>query len=124
MALARTRWLRRLLTGLYLAAQVAGVVPLIHDHTLNIFETTPIAGHVHVHLASNTAQPDADHHHGLIDFHDQCCAIHSLSGPLPPAIAVAPAETAGIPVSPAPLIARVGFHPARLDRPPKSLPLI
>ena len=125
MALVRMRWLRRLLLGLCLAAQVAGVVPLIHDHTLNVFETTPVAGHVHVRLASSTAQPDADHHHGLIDFHDQCCAIYSLSGPLPPpAVAVAPAQTAGIPVAPAQLIARVGRHPARLDRPPKSLPLV
>jgi hypothetical protein len=124
MALVRMRRLRRLLLGLYLAAQVAGVVPLIHDHTLNVFETTPIVGHVHVQLASSTAQPDADHHHGLIDFHDQCCAIHSLSGPLPPAITVAPGQTAGIPVSPAQLIALVSRHPARLDRPPKSLPLV
>jgi len=53
---------------------------MMYDHTLNVYETTPVAGHVHVRLASHTAQPDADHHHGLIHFHDQCYAIHSLSG--------------------------------------------
>jgi len=118
------RLLRPWLLGLYIVAQVAGVVPVMYDHTLNIYETTPVAGHVHVRLASHTAQPDADHHHGLIDLHDQCCAIHSLSGPLPPAVSVSLAETAGVPVSPAELIAHVSWHPARLDRPPKSQPLV
>ena len=63
--------------------------------TLNIYETPPVAGHVHVRLATHTAQPDAEHHHGFIDFHDQYCAIHSLSGPLPPAVSVSLVETAG-----------------------------
>jgi len=123
MPFVRVGFLRRWLLGLYIVAQVAGVVPLIYDHTLNIYETKPVAGHVHVHLASNSFQPDADHHHGLIDFHDQCCAIQSLSGPLPPAVSVLLAETIGVPLFPAELIARISLHPARLDRPPKSTPL-
>ena len=124
MSFVRVRLLRRWLLGLYIVAQVAGIVPLMYDHTLNIVETTPVAVHVHIRLASHTAQPDADHHHGLIDFHDQCCAIHSLSGPLPPAVSVALLEITWMPVSPAVLISRVSWHPARLDRPPKSLPLV
>ena len=124
MSLVRVRLLRRWLLGLYIIAQVAGVVPVMYDHTLNIYETLPVAGHVHVRLATHTAQPDAEHHHGFIDFHDQCCAIHSLSGPLPLAVSVLLVETAGVPVSPAVLIAHVSWHPSRLDRPPKSLPLV
>ena len=124
MSFVRVRLLRRWLLGLYIIAQVAGVVPLVYDHILNIYETTPVAGHVHVQLVTHTAQPDAGHHHGLINFHDQCCAIHLLSGPLPPVVSVVPAETAGIAVSSAALTAGVSWHPACLDRPPKSLPLV
>jgi hypothetical protein len=118
------RMLRYWLLGLYVVAQAVGVVPLMYDHTLNIYETTPVAGHVHIHLASETGQPDADHHHGLLGFHDQCCALHSLSGPLPLVLALALAESVGNPLPPVKLIALVSWHPARLDRPPKSLPLI
>jgi hypothetical protein len=124
MSFVRVRLLRRWLLGLYIIAQVAGVVPLMYDHTLNVYETNPVAGHFHVRLASSTAQPDADHHHGLIDFHDQCCALHSLTAPLPYAVRVAPVEREGMSVSLAELIALVSWHPARLDRPPKSLPLV
>ena len=124
MSFVRVRLLRRWLLGLYIVAQVAGIVPLMYNHALNIVETTPVAVHVHIRLASHTAQPDADHHHGLIDFHDQCCTIHSLSGPLPPAVSATFVETTAMPVSPAELIALVSWHPARLDRPPKFLPLV
>ncbi len=123
MPFVRVRLLRSWLLGLYIVAQVVGIVPLVRDHTLNIYKTMPVAGQVHVHLPSNAGQPDADHHHGLIDFNDLCCAIHSLSGPLPPAVSVARGETAKIAVSPAELIALVSWHPARVDRPPKLLPL-
>ena len=124
MSFVRVRLLRRWLLGLYMVAQVFGVVLLIHDHTLNVYETTPVAGHVHVHLASSTTQPDANHHHGIIDFHDQCCAIHSLSGPLPATMFATLVDRVAMPESPAKLITLVSWHPARLDRPPKPLPLI
>ena len=78
MSFVRVRLLRRWLLGLFVAAQVVGVVPLVHDHTLNIYEATPVAGHVHFHQMSHTAQPDADHHHGLIDLHDQCGVLMKL----------------------------------------------
>jgi hypothetical protein len=124
MSFVRIGVLRRWLLRVYIVGQVAGVVPLIYDHTLNIYETAPVAGHVHVCPASQTAQPDIDHHHGLIDFHDQCCAIHSIFGPLPPAASVALVVTTAMAVSPAELIAHVSWHPARLDRPPKFLPQV
>lgn len=118
------RCLRRWLLGLFVVAQVAGIVPLIYDHTLNVFETAPVAGHVHVHPANNSAAPDADHHHGRIDLHDQCCALHTLTGPLPYAVDLAPGYLTGEQI-----VAAVAYAPAdrtrgRLDRPPKPSPLI
>jgi hypothetical protein len=113
--------LRSLLLGLFLVAQPAGVIPLMYDHTLNVYETTPVAGHNHAHPAGHSTQPDADHHHGVINFQDQCCTIDTMSGPMPSSISIALVETAPIQASPAELIASVTCHPARLDRPPKSL---
>ena len=118
----RGRILRSWLLGLYIAAQVIGLVPLIYEHTLNIYKEVPIAGHVQ--LSSGTTQHDSDGQRGLIGFHDECCAIHSLAGPLPPAVSLALEECATVRVSPAELVALVAWHSARLDRPPKALPLI
>jgi hypothetical protein len=124
MPFVRMRMLRSWLLGLYFVAQVAGVVPLMYDHTLNIYETKPVAGHAHLAIPGNAAEPDAGHHHGMIAFHDQCCAIHLLSGPLQPFILLARNATAWMPLSAPELIALVSYHRGRLDRPPKSLPLV
>ena len=75
--------LRTTLMALFVAAQTFGLLPLLHDHTLNIYETTPVAAHLHAHVMPTVAQPDADHHHGALDLHDQCCALHTLRRPLP-----------------------------------------
>jgi len=49
MSYARTiRWLRTCLVGLFALAQIAGVSPLIYEHTLNVFDA---------------AQADGDHDH-------------------------------------------------------------
>src|SRR5262249_15108137 len=59
MTLFRTiRRLRVCLLALFVMAQIAGVVPLIYDHTLNVFETTPVAGHTHVHVATSIVARD------------------------------------------------------------------
>jgi hypothetical protein len=118
----QVRILRSWLLGLYIAAQVVGLVPLIYEHTLNIYKAVPAAGHVH--LTSGTTQSDTDRHHGLIDFHDQCCAIYSSTGPLPPVTSLALVEGAATRVSPVVMIALASWHSARLDRPPKALPRI
>lgn len=84
MTFVRTiRCLRASLLALFVVAQVAGVVPLIYDHTLNVYETAPVAAHGHAHVKPTVANPDADHHHGALDLQDQCCALHTLAGPLP-----------------------------------------
>jgi hypothetical protein len=117
----RVRILRSWVLGLYIAAQALGLVPLIYEHTLDVYNAVSIAGHVQA--TNGKPQQDSDHH-GLGDSHDQCCAIHSLTGPLAPVVSLALVETAPMRISPAELVALASWHSARLDRPPKSLPLV
>ncbi len=124
MPFVRTiRCLRASLLALFVVAQVAGVIPLLYDHTLNVYETAPVAAHGHAHVKPTVANPDADHHHGVIDLHDQCCALHALAGPLPHAIVVARAEFASVRIVPDVLIALAGGNPGVLDRPPRPVSL-
>ena len=118
------RCLRACLLALFVAAQIAGVVPLLYDHTLNVVETVPISAHHHRHVEPTATDPDADHHHGLLGLHDQCCALHMLSGPLPRMPETSQAEFALVRLVPAELIAPTGGMPGLLDRPPKPLPPI
>ena len=122
MSFTRVRILRSWVLGLYIAAQVLGLVPSIYEHTLDVYKAVSVAGHVQA--TSGKTQHDPDRHHGLSDPHDQCCAIHSLMGPLAPAVSLALVDTAAMRVSLAELVALISWHSARLDRPPKSLPLV
>ena len=115
------RWLRASLLALFTVAQVAGVIPLIYDHTLNVYETMPVAAHGHPHIQPTDATPDADHHHGALDMHDQCCALHTLAGPLPYVIDAVPATFASVRMIPEKLIALTGSSPGVLDRPPRPV---
>ena len=124
MTFVRTiRCLRASLLALFVVAQVAGVVPLIYDHTLNVYETAPVAAHGHAHVKPTVANPDADHHHGALDLHDQCCALHTLAGPLPHVIDAAPVAFASVRIAPDELITLTGANPGVLDRPPRPVPL-
>jgi hypothetical protein len=118
------RGLRTCLLAIFVIAQLGGVLPLLYDHTLNVFEGQPVAGHVHVHVTVTAVAPDADHHHGLLDLHDQCCALHTLAGPLPTILAATPVERASAPMTLAMAVALAQGRPALPDRPPRSLPLI
>jgi len=116
--------LRAGLLGFFVVAQVAGVVPLIYDHTLNIYETAPVAAHGHLQVKSTVANPNADHHHGVLDLHDQCCALYTLAGPLPRVLDAAPADVVSVRIVPTEVIALTGGNSHLLDRPPKPVPLI
>jgi hypothetical protein len=118
------RCFRACLLGLFVVAQVAGVVPLLYDHTLNIYETVPLASHEHRPVNPTAANPDADHHHGLLDLHDQCCALHTLAGPLPRVLEATPAHFVSVRIVPTEVIALAGRQPVLPDRPPKPAPLI
>ena len=125
MPLARTiRCLRACLLGLFVVAQVAGVIPLMYDHTLNIYETAPVAAHKHRLANPTVANPDANHHHGLLDLHDQCCALHTLAGPLPHVLDATPAHFVSVRIVITEAIALAGGKPSLPDRPPKPVPLI
>jgi hypothetical protein len=117
------RWLRASLLAIFVVAQVAGVIPLLYDHTLNVYETTPVAVHNHPHVNPTLANPDADHHHGAIDLHDQCCALHTLAGPLPLVIDAAPVDISSVRLVQSELPALSGGNPGVLDRPPRPVPL-
>jgi hypothetical protein len=127
MSYARTiRWLRTCLVGLFALAQIAGVSPLIYEHTLNVFGEAHVGDHaVRTDQARVApAAPDADHHHGILDVHDQCCALHTLAGPLPAVADVALANPLSVRLAPATLVALADADPPRLDRPPRPMPLI
>jgi hypothetical protein len=117
------RHLRACLLALFVIAQLAGIVPLIYDHTLNVYEPTPVAGHGHAHVKPTILNPDADHHHGMLDLHDQCCALHTLTGPLPHVADSVPVNFASFRIVPEAVIALSGDRPAVLDRPPRPMPL-
>ena len=122
MSYTRTiRWLRTWLVGLFALAQIAGVSPLIYEHTLNVFDAAQ-ANIDHGHVTPTA--PGADHHHGILDAHDQCCALHTLAGPLPDVADVALANPLSVRIAPAALVALADTEPGRLDRPPKPVPLI
>lgn len=114
-------WLRACVLGLFVVAQVADVVPLICDHTLNVYESAPVAAHGHRQVKPTAANPDADHHHGLLDLRDQCCALHTLAGPLPHIADIIPAGFVGMRTAPAEVIGVAGVKPHLLDRPPKPV---
>jgi hypothetical protein len=118
------RCFRACLLGLFVVAQVAGIVPLIYDHTLNIYETAPVAAHGHQPVNPTVANPDADHHHGSLDLHDQCCALHTLAGPLPHVLDATPAHFMSMRIVPSKVIALTGGKPSLPDRPPKPVSLI
>jgi hypothetical protein len=96
----------------------------MYEHTLNIYETTPVAAHQHRLVNPTIANRDADHHHGSLDLHDQCCALHTLAGPLPRVLEAMPAHFVRVRIVPTEVIALAGRQPCLPDRPPKPAPLI
>jgi hypothetical protein len=124
MTFVRTvRWLRASLLALFVVAQVAGVIPLLYDHTLNVYETIPVGVHKHPHVKPTVTNPDADHHHGALDLHDQCCALHTLAAPLPEGTRVPRLRSASVRIVADHFSALTGANPGVLDRPPRPLPL-
>jgi hypothetical protein len=116
--------LRRLLLALFVIAQTAGVVPLMYDHTLNAYELAPVASHQHASVQPTIANPDADHHHGALDLHDQCCALHTLAAPLPYTLDLDRQDVGGGRIILAAVISSPQGRPALPDRPPRPLPLM
>jgi hypothetical protein len=130
-------WFTRLLVGLFLAAQFAGMV----SSRANALPM-PAAGAVHLDAsrldASHTGASNAHHHehaqghsdHGGPGRHhdhtgslaDTCCALHAcFAGVLPQPVAIAAETIAGEPLLAGPDAPAPGTPGGRLDRPPRPL---
>jgi hypothetical protein len=115
------------LLGLYVIAQLAGVVPLVSVHLQHVVAgeqdiaadgaDTGAAAHVHHH---HVHQSSGHHDHGAADPSDQCCTLHHhLAGVLPYAAGASGRDlvVAAI-VSPLPATF-VPSDPGLPERPPK-----
>jgi hypothetical protein len=114
------RWLRTCLVGLFALAQIAGVSPLIYEHTLNVFDAAQGGGD----RSLTPAAPGADHHHGILDVPRSMLRSPYAAGPLPNVADIALASPLSVRIAPAALVALADTYPGRLDRPPKPMPLI
>jgi hypothetical protein len=122
--MTRLLTMRRLapwLIGLFVFAQVAGVVSLISAHTLHVFESKQVVSDDDV-LAVGAR--GAQHHHSIADLNDQCCAFHHLAGVLVYALVVGPVSFARVVVASAAPKVLLAADPNPPERPPKSLSLI
>ncbi len=123
MALFRT--LRRFvpwLVGLFLVAQLAGIVPRA-AHALP--DAMPAAGHAHHQHAHDYADDRTTRHHHDdqgANLADQCCALHLLTAVVPLLAAAIPADIAAgsLLAGSGPRVTGVGGD--LLYRPPRSHP--
>jgi hypothetical protein len=125
----------RLLVGLFLAAQFAGIVlmppanavPAIatqasHDLASHTDEMDAAAHH-HAHPQGKGHSMPCGHHNDGGNPVNTCCALHAcFAGLLPPAVAIAAETAAGEPLTASPDNVAHGAPGGRLDRPPRHLP--
>jgi len=110
------------LLGLFLLAQITGVVPVMFDHAVHVFESQPAIADTHDHSAPGR---HGDHRHGIGDVKDECCSLHHhLAGVIPfmmptGAFALTAAQLVALP-----LRTLASADPVLLERPPKSSSLI
>jgi hypothetical protein len=119
MAWCRTiRGLVPWLIGLFLVAQLAGVVSYEYIHpTLALANA---AAHEHGHgSVGHTHHHDGTEQDSAIA--DQCCALHSFAGIVPLLVVATSTDSTGERLSPGPADRASGIGPGRLDRPPRSL---
>jgi hypothetical protein len=119
----------RLLIGLFLIAQFAGVVSSPRSSAMPL--ATAPAAHEHSHHtqgyadhAQHRADPRKphDHHDHGGSLADTCCALHAyFAGVLPPVMAIETGSIIGEPLSADPDNQALGVPPSRLDRPPRPL---
>ena len=110
------------LLGLFLIAQLAGVVPVMFDHAVHVFESQPALADAPDHSAPGR---HGDHRHGVGDVKDECCSLHHhLVGIIHLSIPTAAFPLAAVPLVVPPLRTLASADPILLERPPKSLSLI
>ena len=110
------------LFGLFLIAQLAGVVPMMFDHAVHVFESQPALATAHDHSAPGR---HGDHRHGVGDVKDECCSLHHhLVGIMHFSIPTAAFSLTTLPLVVPPLRTLASADPILLERPPKSSSLI
>ena len=108
------------LVGLFLVAQLAGIVPRTAHAQPSILTTI-----TQVMDQPAPAHPDYsqfhEHDHGQpsSNLADQCCALHLLFGVVPFAVKVVSIEPLVAPLLDVAIINAGGIAPHRLDRPPR-----
>jgi hypothetical protein len=121
------------LLGLFLIAQLAGVVPLVTVHLEHAIASEQDAAadsgdgaavghagsHAHHHHVHHGSGP---HDHGASDPDDQCCTLHHhLSGVMPGLAPAAAADLVVVAIIFLPPVPLVPADPGLLERPPKHL---
>jgi hypothetical protein len=129
--LASTRCFGRWLLGLFLIAQVAGMVPLVVVHLQHIAATEQdavddagarVGEHAHRH---HVHQGSGQHDHGAADPNDQCCTVHHhLAGVLPFSAGGGTNDVPLASIVSLPPRVLVASDPSLLERPPKLLSTI
>ena len=133
MKLLRTiPWFTRLLVGVFLVAQFAGMVSAPCANALPV----KAAGAIQTDMLRMDASQGHHQHgqghddHGMQPGHhdhgggpaDACCALHAcFAGLLPPVAAIGTDTLAGEPLAAAPNDVAPGAPGGRLDRPPRPL---
>ena len=121
-------WFIRLLVGLFMVAQFAGVVSSPRASALPV--TAALASHGHNHHALDHLKQDQvdqgkphDHqHHDGSSLADTCCGLHAcFAGVLPPLAAAATECAIGKPIAAVADDLTLGLSGGRLDRPPRPL---
>ncbi len=123
-------WFTRLLVGLFLVAQFAGVVSAPRANAVpmtaaasqtSASETDGFKVHHHAQDRHDQGGVRGPHDHGG-NLADTCCALHAwFAGVLPPIIAIAVETAIGEPLSVRPDDLAPGAPGGRLDRPPRPL---
>ena len=115
------------LIGLFLVAQLAGVVPRVayaHGHAHGAVEHFAGAGAdgagVHAHCDQRSGVDQYQDHHG-ITIADQCCALHLLTGVVSPIVTALAIDYGARPSVDASTRPIAGIDSNALFRPPRAL---
>ncbi len=119
IGLANARFIRRWLLGLFVFAQVVGIAPLLHAHTLHAFDDGSV---VSDNSVRGTLPSHGSHQHGSAGCCDQCCPLHHhFVAVVDHAPTSALVFDVGPRIDPRIEAATAKNDPLRLDRPPKHL---
>jgi len=123
MAWFRTK--RRLVTwlvGIFLVAQLSGIIPRVVSAQPSAVTTITHATDQHTHEhAGHFPSHTHDNEQPNSGLADQCCALHLLAGVVPFVVTAVSAEPHVEPLLDVSTPNTGGIFPQRLDRPPRSL---